>query len=468
MSDIFISHVEEDSVLALQIAEEMENAGYTTWHYERNSLPGPTYLEQVSQEIERSRVMILIISPRSLESVQVGNEVIRAFESAKPIIPVLHDIKHAEFQQQKPVWRQALGAATSIRIPKEGLPAIIPRILGGLKNLGVEPGLGYENLDQSIKLPSLQKKYLKSKTFYSLLQRPKLILGTALSILLVILVISVIKLRPSPIKQIQKETYVSETETKGDDSQTRVNELIGALADNFRQNRYNHSLSSDDQWSSKPITMVFMDIQYPKNSESAKDEKLINLLYSSLSAKKGINMVEREILMKLLQELRLSSSDLADPVTSLKLGRVLSARFIVTGRIMSEGAMRIMSLRFIDTETTEVRKVILEEIPPKEIDGDLIKRLNEKIIQWIRTDFPLKGRIISVTGNKYEVNLGRLHGIGKGDKLEVLKEHGKDAGIFAAVGEIRIDEVGEKNSWASGQDKRDDIKKGAKVRAEGY
>jgi hypothetical protein len=40
MPDIFISHVEEDSAVALQIAHGLEAVGYTTWYYERDSVPG--------------------------------------------------------------------------------------------------------------------------------------------------------------------------------------------------------------------------------------------------------------------------------------------------------------------------------------------------------------------------------------------------------------------------------------------
>ncbi|MFC2021478.1 toll/interleukin-1 receptor domain-containing protein [Chloroflexota bacterium] len=52
MSDIFISHVEEDSVVALEIALELEEAGYTTWSYEIDSMPGPSYLVQTGEAVE--------------------------------------------------------------------------------------------------------------------------------------------------------------------------------------------------------------------------------------------------------------------------------------------------------------------------------------------------------------------------------------------------------------------------------
>jgi hypothetical protein len=40
MSDIFISHVEEDEGIAQEIARGLESAGYTTWYYERDGVPG--------------------------------------------------------------------------------------------------------------------------------------------------------------------------------------------------------------------------------------------------------------------------------------------------------------------------------------------------------------------------------------------------------------------------------------------
>ena len=138
--ELFISYVEEDGLIAQEIAHGLENAGYKTWYYERDGLPGPDYLAQVGQAIDQVQAVVLIISPDSLGSNQVTVEVIRAFESKKAFVPILRDITHAEFQQRQPVWRQALGAATSVRLPPEGVAAILPRIIAGLAALGIQPG----------------------------------------------------------------------------------------------------------------------------------------------------------------------------------------------------------------------------------------------------------------------------------------------------------------------------------------
>ena len=97
MSDVFISHVEEDAEIALEIALGLEEAGYTTWCYEVDSIPGPSYLIQTGQAVEQAKALVLIISPHSLGSRQVTKEVIRAHETDNEFIPVLRDITHIEF-----------------------------------------------------------------------------------------------------------------------------------------------------------------------------------------------------------------------------------------------------------------------------------------------------------------------------------------------------------------------------------
>ena len=129
---VFISHVEEDQDAAVQIAEGLEASGFRTWYYERDALPGSSYLLQTGKAVEDAAAVLVIISPHSISSHQVTKEVIRAHESAKPFIPVLRGIGHAEFQQKNPEWREAMGSAASLQIPSQGAGAIIMRLVAGL------------------------------------------------------------------------------------------------------------------------------------------------------------------------------------------------------------------------------------------------------------------------------------------------------------------------------------------------
>jgi hypothetical protein len=115
MPDIFISYVEEDVHIVQEIAQGLEAAEYTTWYYTRDSLPGSSYLERVNEMIER------------------------AHEGRKHFIPVLYGLTHVVFQQRKPEWRMAVRAAVSIAIPSVGVAAILPRLIEGLRALGIQP-----------------------------------------------------------------------------------------------------------------------------------------------------------------------------------------------------------------------------------------------------------------------------------------------------------------------------------------
>ncbi|MCK5641019.1 MAG: toll/interleukin-1 receptor domain-containing protein [Gammaproteobacteria bacterium] len=139
MRDIFIAHVEEDYPIALEIACGLEEEGYTTWCHEIDSTPGASYLIQTGQAIEEAKAVALVISTNSLSSRQVTKEVVRAHETGKVFVPLLVDITHMEFQNRQPEWREAIGAATSIRIPQEGVSGILGRVVSGLKSLDISP-----------------------------------------------------------------------------------------------------------------------------------------------------------------------------------------------------------------------------------------------------------------------------------------------------------------------------------------
>jgi eukaryotic-like serine/threonine-protein kinase len=140
MSGVFISHVEEDTDLALETARGLEAAGYETWCYERDGCPGPDYLDQVDRAISESQAVLVVLSPDSVGSQQVEDEVKWAREQQKHFVPVLKGISWAEFQSRRPRWRMALGIATAVRVPTEGVGAILPRVVRGLQELGVKPG----------------------------------------------------------------------------------------------------------------------------------------------------------------------------------------------------------------------------------------------------------------------------------------------------------------------------------------
>ncbi len=89
--------------------------------------------------IEQCQAVVLIISPQSVGSNQVTTEVVRAHEANKAFLPLLNGISHEEFQSRAPVWRQALGASTSIEGSVGQLEAVSGRSIEGLGAVGCRP-----------------------------------------------------------------------------------------------------------------------------------------------------------------------------------------------------------------------------------------------------------------------------------------------------------------------------------------
>ena len=150
MADVFISHVEANEDIAQALAEIAELAGYSVWFYERNSIPGLSYLTQVNEAIESCKLFVLVVSTDAIkDSGQVTKEVVRAHEAEKPFMPVLVNISHAEFQRQKPEWRMAAGASTSIRLDVLGMEGVGKAIVSALKHFEISIIQGFEQVSSS-------------------------------------------------------------------------------------------------------------------------------------------------------------------------------------------------------------------------------------------------------------------------------------------------------------------------------
>ncbi len=144
MSQIFLSHVNADTAIATELALGLEAAGYSTWYYERDSVPGETYLHQVADAIDASRVVTVILSAAALASPrQMDKEIVKAHEEGKVFLPILCGLSHHEFRETARDWAMAMGAATSVELLPGGVSQLLLKLLSGLERLGIRP----ENFD---------------------------------------------------------------------------------------------------------------------------------------------------------------------------------------------------------------------------------------------------------------------------------------------------------------------------------
>ena len=206
--------------------------------------------------------------------------------------------------------------------------------------------------------------------------------------------------------------------------QKRIDTLVADLADRFQKGKVSE-IPPADPWSSKPMTVAFLGIKQMGGGllREGMSEVLQAEMTQRLSATGRISVVEREMLDKLLAELKLGSSELADPETSLKLGKLLSARLIVTGSLVQIPEGVRLSLRLIDPETSAIKITHADEMGAQKNLLALADQTAQAVGKKIKEQYPLKGKIASVEeGDQVIINLGTRHGVKPGTKLRMSKK----------------------------------------------
>ncbi len=139
MPAVFISHVEEDQQLALDLAPRLEEAGYTTWYYERDSPAGASFMSTIPQAIQDARAILVLVSPHTLASATVHCELVHAHNNLKPFLPVLCGLSYAELVKKKIEWAFIFADKTAIEYQNHDLAALTEKIYEGLKARGIDP-----------------------------------------------------------------------------------------------------------------------------------------------------------------------------------------------------------------------------------------------------------------------------------------------------------------------------------------
>jgi tetratricopeptide (TPR) repeat protein len=203
----------------------------------------------------------------------------------------------------------------------------------------------------------------------------------------------------------------------------RMDELVQRLAERFRKQQ-KLKPEEEDSWTSRPMILSFVDLQ-EKGGLSEREgfsSVLMIQLSDQINASGRIQVVERILIEKLLDELNLGSSDLADPNTALKLGKVLAAKIIGTGSLYYLPAGTILSLRLIDTETSALPKIINRQFGPSVSLNTELDQLNREILSAIIQKYPLRGFVVQASQDRIMINLGSKQGVIQDTKFEVLKE----------------------------------------------
>ena len=81
-------------------------------------------------------------------------------------------------------------------------------------------------------------------------------------------------------------------------------------------------------------------------------------MIETLQKNSAYRVVERTRLLRVLEELRIGSSALADERTRLRVGNVIGARFMIFGGYMVAGGKMRLDVRLVEVETGRILKAV--------------------------------------------------------------------------------------------------------------
>jgi tetratricopeptide (TPR) repeat protein len=230
-------------------------------------------------------------------------------------------------------------------------------------------------------------------------------------------------------KDIYASVFSKRVEAKLDvenniEKKKRMDALIKDLSARYKAKKSDAQESNADEWTSRPMVLSFINL---KESGGLPDRDgfvlvLADQLSEFLNASGRIKVVDRRMMEAIITELNLGSSDLADPQTALKLGKLFAAKIIVTGTVHYLPNETLLSLRLLDTETSMVAKAFT-----RQLDGNnnLEKELgwvNKEILKTIASKYPLQGYVADVKKDQIMINIGENQGVVLGAQFAVVEE----------------------------------------------
>ena len=78
-----MSYARKDSALARQLADRLTRGGFTVWNPEEEIAPGDNWAKKIGKALENSEWMVILLTPRALESDWLRQDIEFALGSKK-------------------------------------------------------------------------------------------------------------------------------------------------------------------------------------------------------------------------------------------------------------------------------------------------------------------------------------------------------------------------------------------------
>ena len=222
------------------------------------------------------------------------------------------------------------------------------------------------------------------------------------------------------ITVMTNETRKKVMYTEDQGRQERVDNLVKDLL--AAMDKPTQALPSDG-WTSQPLSLWIMDFSTQGYTlQEGEDKMLVSGLTDYVLQHGRIELVERALLDKLMQELKLSTTNLVDRRTALSLGKIVAAKMLLSGKLVYAGPQTQVALRLIETETGRITAAVSETFPSAVTTAQLAEKLSGELLAKIEQKYPVRGIVKQIDGGSIVLNIGERAGVAEGSQYKVLNE----------------------------------------------
>jgi class 3 adenylate cyclase/CHAT domain-containing protein/tetratricopeptide (TPR) repeat protein len=253
------------------------------------------------------------------------------------------------------------------------------------------------------------------------------------------------------------------------EQQERIDRLVDELVRAYQEDNTPHP--PGDGWTSRPLTLAFLDFRDQGNPSAnvGAAEFFVLSATQALRASRRVTIVEREVLDKVLAELKLSASEVVDSQTGLGRGKILAARLLAAGSLTHYGEAGLISVRLIETETTRVSVSVGKFVDTPDAIIRVVEQVSQNLLHELRQAYPLQGRIVRLTPQgDIVLDIGARHGVTPGLVLQVLGRDepldGDGKVVSTPVGRIEVTHVDTQASQARVLEQTEPLAPGSRVR----
>jgi hypothetical protein len=194
-----------------------------------------------------------------------------------------------------------------------------------------------------------------------------------------------------------------------------------------------------------------------KSDPSPHGDTVYDHLFNAFVNQRRFDLVERQQLDAILRELKLSQTDLVDPATAARIGKIVAAEGLLIGSVTATPQALEVFVRFVDVETSVV--LAAEDVYAEDLTFRAVETLMEGLAWKFGQRFPMvEGLVMKTEGKTIFVDLGSKQAIKKYMKLILFREgealtHPLTGKVLGAptetLGEARVEVVLEELSQAT-------------------